>query len=235
MNTNAIILAGGAGTRLKQAVPDKPKPMALVNGKPFLEYVLNYLTRFRVSHVVLSIGFKAEQIQNHFGNKFGKLKISYAIEKQPLGTGGGIQLALQKTNAENVFILNGDTFFDADLDKIEKFHVSKKANLTVALKKVEDASRYGTVVTNKNGCIIQFREKKEGEKNALINGGVYLIDKKSFLSYNFPEKFSFEKEFLEKQVGKKGFYGLPFNTYFIDIGIPETYKKAQTDLLNEFR
>lgn len=234
MNSDAIILAGGAGTRLKQAVPDKPKPMALVNGKPFLEYLLNYIVRFGISHAVLSIGYKAAQIKNHFGNNFGRLKISYAIEKQPLGTGGGIQLALQKTNTENVFILNGDTFFNADLHEIEKFHVEKKAKLTVALKKVEDALRYGTVVINQNGCIVQFREKAAGERNALINGGIYLINKKSFLSHGSPEKFSFEKDYLEKQVREKNFFGLPFDAYFIDIGLPETYLKAQTDFLDEF-
>jgi D-glycero-alpha-D-manno-heptose 1-phosphate guanylyltransferase len=215
-------------------VPDKPKPMALVNGKPFLEYLLNYLARFGISHVVLSVGYKAEHIQNYVGSAFGKLKISYAFEKQPLGTGGGIQLALQETKTENIFILNGDTFFNVGLDSIEYMHLKKEADLTMALKKVEDASRYGTVITDVNSRIIEFREKIAGKKNALINGGIYLINKRSFLGNNFPEKFSFEKDFLEKQVGEKQFFGLPFDAYFIDIGLPETYKKAQTDFLDEF-
>ena len=234
MTTEAIILAGGAGTRLQKIVADLPKPMALVNGKPFLEYLLTYLSGFNISHVVLSVGYKAEIIQQYFGNNFGEIKLSYATEKQPIGTGGGIRLALKQTLSKHVFILNGDTFFNADLNALKKKHLQNKANLTMALKKIEDSSRYGTVKINESKKILGFAEKIENKKNALINGGVYLINKESFLDLRFPEKFSFEKEYMEKYVGEKKFYGLVFDTYFIDIGIPETYKKAQSDFLNEF-
>ncbi len=234
MNNEAIILSGGVGTRLKTVVPDKPKPMAIINGKPFLEYLLNYLAKNGITHVILSVGFKAEQIQDYFGNKYRNLDISYAVENQPLGTGGGIHLALQKAKSENVFIINGDTLFNVNLQNLSKIHKQYNADLTIALNKVEDGSRYGTILTDDSDKIVSFQEKQKEKRIALINGGTYLISKKTFLNINFPEKFSFEKDFLERYFNKHSFYGITFDNYFIDIGIPETYKKAQVDFLNEF-
>jgi len=234
MYKEAIVLAGGAGTRLKEVISDKPKPMALINNKPFLEYLLNYLSKNGIVHVILSVGFKSEQIQGYFGKKYRNLEISYAIEDQPLGTGGGILLALQKAKTENVFIINGDTLFNIKLQEITEFHKKNKADLSIALNKVKDGSRYGTILIDNTHKIISFEEKKETNQDALINGGTYLLSKSSFLNINFPEKFSFEKDFLEKYYNTKRFYGIIFSDYFIDIGIPETYKKAQIDFLDEF-
>jgi len=234
MCNEAIVLAGGAGTRLKEVVADKPKPMALINNKPFLEYLLNYLAKNGIVHVILSVGFKAEQIQNYFGNKYRNLKISYATEDQPLGTGGGIRLALQNAKTENIFIVNGDTLFNVNLQKISDFHKKNKSDLTIALNEVKDGSRYGSILIDNTHKIVNFEEKKETKQEAMINGGTYLLSKRSFLNINFPEKFSFEKDFLEKYYNIKRFYGIVFSDYFIDIGIPETYKQAQTDFLNEF-
>ncbi len=234
MCKEAIVLAGGAGTRLKNVVADKPKPMALINNKPFLEYLLNYLSKNGIVHVILSVGFKAEQIQNYFGNKYQSLKISYANEDQPLGTGGGIRLALQNATTENIFIVNGDTLFNVNLQKIRDSHKKNKSDLSIALNEVNDGSRYGSILIDNTDKIVSFEEKKETKHAALINGGTYLLSKRSFLNINFPEKFSFEKDFLEKYYNTKRFYGIIFTDYFIDIGIPETYKKAQIDFLNEF-
>lgn len=234
MFNEAIILAGGVGTRLKDVVADKPKPMALINDKPFLEYLLNYLSKYGITHVILSVGYKSEQILNYFENKYHNLEISYAIENQPLGTGGGIRLALQKSKTENVFIVNGDTLFNIDLQKISNFHNQNNADLTIALNKVTDGSRYGTILVDNTNKIISFEEKKKLTQNALINGGTYLLSKKIFSEKYFPAKFSFEKDFMEKYYQTNNFYGILFNDYFIDIGIPETYKKAQTDFLDEF-
>lgn len=234
MYKEAIILAGGIGTRLKEVVPDSPKPMALINGKPFLEYLLKYLSKNGITHVILSVGFKAEQIQNYFKNKFNNLEIIYSVEKQPLGTGGGIRLALQKAKTENVFIVNGDTLFNIDLQKITDFHKKNNSDLSIALNKIDDSSRYGTILIDDNNKIIRFKEKNEKKISALINGGTYLISKTQFLKLNLPEKFSFEKDYLEKYFETQRFYGIEFNNYFIDIGIPETYKLAQSDFLNGF-
>lgn len=234
MSNEAIVLAGGIGSRLKSVVHDKPKPMAIVNGKPFLEYLLKYLSKNGITHVILSVGFKAEQIQEYFGNKYSNIEVSYAVEKEPLGTGGGIRLALQKVKSGNVFIVNGDTLFNVNLRKLEKFHSLNSAHCSIALKEVEDGSRYGTITTNQSGKILSFEEKTEGKNKAFINGGTYLISKESFINNVFPEKFSFEKDFLEKYNAEGKFYGILFNEYFIDIGIPETFKQAQIDFLNEF-
>jgi len=234
MSTEAIVLAGGMGTRLKSVVPDKPKPMALINGKPFLEYLLNYLAQNGISHVILSVGFKAEQVYDYFGNSYANMDLSYAFEKNPLGTGGGIRLALQKAKTNNVFIVNGDTLFNVSLKKLDELHIKNKSDLSIALKEVEDGSRYGTITTNKSDKINSFKEKKEKKEKALINGGTYLLSKDTFMNLDFPEKFSFEKDFMEKYFEQLNFYGSAFNDYFIDIGIPETYEKAQIDFLNEF-
>ncbi len=233
MSSEAIILAGGKGTRLKEVVADLPKPMASINEKPFLEYLINYLEQNGIKHIILSVGYKAEVIQNYFGTNFNSIKISYAVENEPLGTGGGIYLAMQQAKEEQVFIVNGDTLFNIELQKLAQLHQQKTAALSIALRKVTDGSRYGSVVIDEKNKIKAFREKNENAKNVLINGGTYLIDKDLFLNINFPKIFSFEKDFLEKYL-KTGFFGYEFNNYFIDIGLPSTYQQAQTDFLNEF-
>lgn len=234
MSNEAIVLAGGMGTRLQKVVADLPKPMANINGKPFLEYLINYLAKNDVTHVILSVGYKSKLIINHFGHRFNSVKISYATEETPLGTGGGIRLALQQAKTNHVFIVNGDTLFNIKLQKLAQYHHQKKAALSVALRRMEDGSRYGSVVTDENYRINAFKEKNADAQNVLINGGTYLIDKSLFLKIKFPDKFSFEKDYLEKYFNTSKFYGFEFDEYFIDIGLPSTYKQAQNDFLNEF-
>lgn len=234
MSNEAIVLAGGIGTRLKKVVSDLPKPMASINGKPFLEYLINYLARNEITHVILSVGYKSEHIKNHFENEFKSVNISYASEEIPLGTGGGIRLALQQAKTNHVFIVNGDTLFNIDLQKLADAHHKKNAALSVALRKMVDGSRYGSVIIDENNRIKAFKEKNAEAKNVLINGGTYLIEKSHFLETKFPDKFSFEKEYLEKYFDTNKFYGFEFDDYFIDIGLPSTYKQAQNDFLNEF-
>jgi D-glycero-alpha-D-manno-heptose 1-phosphate guanylyltransferase len=206
--TEAIILAGGMGTRLRKAVSDVPKPMAPVNNRPFLAYLLDDLKNQKIQHVVLSVGYQYEVIQNYFGSEYQGIQISYSIENQPLGTGGGIVLALEQCLQEAIFILNGD--------------------LSIALKKMKDFDRYGIVQTAGNQ-ILQFEEKKYCSEG-YINGGVYAL-KKAFLSkQNLPQKFSFEKEILEKPLGQYRAFKGATDAYFIDIGIPEDYFKFQADL-----
>jgi D-glycero-alpha-D-manno-heptose 1-phosphate guanylyltransferase len=234
MINEAVILAGGMGTRLKEMVPDKPKPMADINGRPFLEYLVNYLEENTISRIIFSLGFKADIIISYFKNRYKNIDIEYVVEDIPLGTGGGIVNALRKVTGTDVFILNGDTLFKIDLKKMARFHSSNEAFLTMALKKNETGSRYGSVIIDEAFQIKAFTEKEQNAGNALINGGIYLLSKDNFLQESLPEKFSFEKDFLEKYFLKKRFYGVPFDNYFIDIGTPSTYKLAQTDFLNEF-
>jgi len=234
MSNEAIVLAGGMGTRLKKVVSDLPKPMASINGKPFLEYLINYLAKNEINHIILSVGYKSELIKDYFGNRFNTVKISYATEQSPLGTGGGIRLALQQAKSNHVFIVNGDTLFNIKLQKLAQYHQQKNAILSVALRRMEDGSRYGSVVIDENNRIKAFTEKNAYVQNVLINGGTYFIDKPLFLKTKFPDKFSFEKDYLEKYFKANKFYGFDFDEYFIDIGLPSTYKQAQNDFLNEF-
>jgi len=227
----AVILAGGLGTRLKEVVDDVPKVMAPINGRPFLEYVLDYLDRNVYTHVVLSVGYKHEIIMEHFGNQYKSISIDYAIETEPLGTGGGIKKAFEKINGYRALVLNGDTMFRIDIDKIVGFHFAHSSKFTVVLRELEYTERYGTVVTDTNQRITGFQEKGEQTGSGLINGGVYLIDKKFFKENEFPEKFSIEIDCFEKLYSRYPFFGVVCKQYFLDIGIPEDYKKAQ----NEFR
>lgn len=230
MTDQAIVLAGGLGTRLQHVIADIPKPMAEVAGKPFLEFIMLYLAHQGIHHVILAVGHKREVIMDYFGNNFLGIKVSYSIEEEPLGTGGAIFKASTLLDKGPAFIINGDTFFNVNLRALFKFHKKNKSSLTLALKPMQKFERYGTVELQASGIISAFKEKKFVE-DGLINGGVYCIEKEIF-NKTSAEKFSFETEILEKGVNSNSIYGLEFDTYFIDIGIPEDYEKAQVDFTN---
>ena len=229
----AIILAGGMGTRLQSVVSEVPKPMAPVAGKPFLEYLFPMLKQVGVKRVVLSVGHKWEVIQAHFGANFMGIEVDYAVESTPLGTGGGIKLAFEKTTSQHVLVLNGDTLFLHDLMLHWEMHQmwNEGALISLALKEMRDFDRYGTVEIYKNERVKAFREKQPKE-SGLINAGVYVIDRELWNLVDVPEKFSFEKDVLERYVRKLRFMGYKHEGYFIDIGIPEDYEKANRDLVN---
>lgn len=216
----AIVLAGGFGTRLKEVVSDVPKPMAPVNGKPFLEYLLKDLNKKGIRHIILAVGYKKEIIKEYFKNRYENIEITYSEELTLLGTGGAIKKALKLAKEEDVFIVNGDTFFDIDLKRMKEFHTENKSILTVAVKEMENFDRYGSLII-KGNKIIEFEEKKKKAKGK-INGGMYLI-KKDLLDRIEKENFSFEKEILEDKKVEK--YSYESEGYFIDIGIPEDYFK----------
>ncbi len=232
MIREAVILAGGKGSRLKTVVNDRPKPMALINNKPFLYYLLSNLKKENFAHIILAVGYKYDIIYNFFGHNFMGMEISYAIEETPLGTGGGILNALKHAREKQTFILNGDTFFPVEFNKMEKIANEEKSDLVIALRELSDVSRFGTIAIDEKNRIISFVEKTNQTQTGLINGGIYLINTASFLELSFPEKFSFEENYLTIQFREKMFFGVPFNNYFLDIGIPESYKQAQTDFLN---
>lgn len=223
----AIVLAGGFGTRLAHIVSDVPKPMAPVCGKPFLQYILDDLANQKVSRVILAVGYKAECIESFFGNAYRGMELVYSLEQQPLFTGGAIKKALAFCKDSEVFILNGDTFFEVPLLEMAAAHREKGALLTIATKQMVDFDRYGTVQTDAVGRILHFEEKQPCAQGA-INGGVYLIQRAALESVP-AEAFSFETEFMEKQVEQKIFCAFPSDGYFIDIGIPQDYAKAQED------
>jgi D-glycero-alpha-D-manno-heptose 1-phosphate guanylyltransferase len=230
MINTAVILAGGFGTRLRSVINNTPKPMAPINNFPFLYYQLNYLKSYGIKKIIFSVGYMANDIKNYFGYSFNDLNIEYVIEKTPMGTGGGIRLALQQSEENLVLVLNGDSFFDINLNQFYNYHITENAQISLALREVDDASRYGTIVKNEENKIISFQEKNNLSQPGIINGGVYIIDSGLYLKHTPSEKnFSIEKDFFEKQITTLSIKGFQFNGYFIDIGIPEDYQKAQHD------
>lgn len=228
---DAVILAGGLGTRLRSVVSDVPKCMAPVGGRPFLEWLLAWIEPFRPCKIVLSLGYLSETVTDWVQHtlKDYPIPIEWVIEETPLGTGGGIKLALSKVTAPQCVILNGDTFFDVDLNALCQQRNSSAAPLAVALKPMERFERYGSVTVDAKNRISSFNEKRYCEKG-LINGGVYCIDCGAGLLDGKPDKFSFEKDVLEPESAKGGLCGFITDGSFIDIGIPEDYALAQTFL-----
>lgn len=218
----AIILAGGLGTRLKEVIKDIPKPMARIGDKPFLEYLLKYLKKQGIASVILSVGYQHEVIEEYFKDRFCGLEILYSIEKEPLGTGGAIKQALGLAKSSPLFVLNGDTYFDICLSDLRLEEGSK---ICLGLKKMRDFERYGCVEINQKGLIEAFREK-EFRQEGLINGGVYLVDKDLFLGFYLEDKFSFES-FLQNHFKELKANAKVFENFFIDIGIPEDYERAK--------
>ncbi|MCQ2960476.1 MAG: nucleotidyltransferase family protein [Bacteroidales bacterium] len=230
LEKEAIVLAGGFGTRLQSVVNDVPKPMAPIKGKPFLTYLLDYLKDFGFTHIVLSTGYLHEKIESYFGTAYNGMKISYAYEESPLGTGGGILNALQKCQTENVVVLNGDTLFQVDYYALEQLFSQKDTLLAIILRAVEDTSRYGRVSIAEDGRIIGFVEKQNASGKGSINGGIYMLNKQLFADFSVGQKFSFEKDIMEKLYSSSSFYAYVSDGYFIDIGVPEDYKRAQIEL-----
>jgi D-glycero-alpha-D-manno-heptose 1-phosphate guanylyltransferase len=224
-----IILAGGLGTRLRSAVPDLPKCMAPVAGRPFLSFVIGKLQQQGVEQFIFSLGYKHEAIQAFLEQEYAALPKQYVIEKEPLGTGGGIQLACRQATESNVLIVNGDTLFDIQVPQLAAFHHQQQSHCTLALKPMQRFDRYGVVELKENGAIKSFKEKQFYE-SGLINGGIYAVQVAALLHEGLPEKFSFEKDYLEKFYTQRPMYGVVQDAYFIDIGIPEDYEKANREL-----
>jgi D-glycero-alpha-D-manno-heptose 1-phosphate guanylyltransferase len=226
----ALLLVGGLGTRLRDVVKDLPKPMAPINGKPFLEYQINFLKKSGICDIILCTGYMDKKIENYFldGHKHG-ISITYSNETEPLGTGGPIKKAKNMLE-EEFFVLNGDSFFKIDLNSMRNFHKQNNADVTLALTSVRDNSRFGTVKLGKNYQIIEFVEK-ENSSGGYINGGIYLFKKSCFEWDKLPEKFSIEKELFPQLVRCKNVFGFVSDAYFVDIGTPDDYLKINSDML----
>jgi len=222
-------LAGGAGTRLRSLVKDVPKPMADINGKPFICYLLDYLAAYDVKKILLSVGYKYEAIKDYFGVQYKNMNIKYVIEDKPLGTGGALKKALMAAEGEEFMVLNGDTFFNIDLRKMIDFHHAEDSILTIAVKPMHDFDRYGAV-NIKDSRVVGF-EEKTFKRCGYINGGVYAM-KKTISGFFDPDKdaFSFEVDFLHKKINNIRPFAFISDDYFIDIGMPDDYKKAQEEL-----
>jgi D-glycero-alpha-D-manno-heptose 1-phosphate guanylyltransferase len=230
MIKEAILLAGGLGTRLQKAVPDLPKPMAPVNGRPFMEYILDYLIQYDIKKFIFSVGYKHEAFARHFTKGYKGCNVVFSIEDVPLGTGGGIKKALDYAETPEVIVLNADTLFKMDFNAMFLSHKKTNADLTIALRQMNDTGRYGSVEIDDDLRVTGFTEKSSIAKPGYINGGIYLFKKDIFTNLDHPEKFSMEKDFLEVYINALKIGGFPSDGYFLDIGIPEDYEKAKHDL-----
>ena len=225
----AVILAGGLGTRLKSVVNELPKPMADVHGRPFLAHLFDYLARQNISRVVLAVGYRHEMIFNYFRNSYQGIQIEYAVETEPLGTGGALLNALLFLKSKSVCVLNGDTYFPIPMDDFERFHRSHNGYMSMALRIVEDVSRFGSVDCDAGGCVIDIEEKGR-VGSGTINGGIYIIDVSEFQKLPFPHRCSLETDILEPLQREKRLFGMLYDMYFVDIGIPSEYYRFTRQL-----
>jgi D-glycero-alpha-D-manno-heptose 1-phosphate guanylyltransferase len=224
----SIVLAGGQGTRLRAMVGDLPKPMAEIAGRPFLWWLLTHLSQEGVGRVILSVGYRSEVIQDYFGETFDHMEISYAVEKERLGTGGAIKYALEMASVPQVIVLNGDSYVDVRLQPLLSLSASTGIYLAIAVIYLIDSGRYGSlVIEEKTNIITGFGEQKEPTAG-YINAGVYCLRRDIFLKYSTPVIFSFERDFLPRHLGAIKPLALKGVRAFIDIGVPEDYELAQT-------
>lgn len=232
VETDAVILAGGLGTRLRSVVKDKPKALAQVRGKPFLTYQLDQLVDLKVKRVVLCIGYLGDLVKKTYGKKYKTLDIIYSQEKTLLGTAGALKLALPKIISQQVLVLNGDSYFKTDLKKFFNWHFKKNSKASILLTKLPDTSRFGKVKVSRNGKILSFEEKgKVGQ--GYINAGVYLIQKSLINQIPKGKVVSLEKEIFPKWIDKD-FFGYAGKGKFIDIGTPQSYQETDQFFAQRF-
>lgn len=223
----AIVLAGGLGTRLRSVTGSLPKVMAPVGGRPFLGFVFDYLAREGIGKVVVATGYGRAVVQDHFGGQYRGMTLLWSEEEEPLGTGGAVRLALKYIEGERFFVLNGDTFFSVPLQTMAAT-CSVSTPAAIAVKKMNDFDRYGTVIIEK-GLITRFMEKQKC-REGYINGGVYLINKSWFMNNSPAGRFSLERDVFELRARHGELAAWPCEGYFIDIGVPEDYRRAQQEL-----
>jgi NDP-sugar pyrophosphorylase family protein len=224
---SAAILAGGLGTRLRDAVPDRQKVTADVSGRPFIRYLLAQLHRFRFSHVVLCTGYHGEQVEADCGRNFRGMELSYSRETTPLGTAGALRAARSLCRGEQVLILNGDSFCQSDIAEFIRWHELKKATASMLLAEVEDTLRYGRVVTSDDGLVTDFTEKGQAGAGC-INAGMYLISKQRLEEIPAAKNCSLEKEMFPRWTAERALFGYHAQvSSFIDIGTPDSLAKAQ--------
>lgn len=220
----AILLAGGFGTRLKHIVNDVPKPMADISGKPFLEYVLDYLSQEDITRVIMAVHYKKECIMDYFRENYRGISIQYSVEETPLFTGGAVKKALSLCTEDYIWVINGDTYFQVPLKAMKDFCIAEHVCAAIAVKRMTHFSRYGKVEMDENSRITAFCEKAPCEEG-YINGGIYYIQKSLLNSY--PEKFSLENDCFPQLLKGGKIAGFKSDGYFIDIGVPEDYYAAQ--------
>jgi D-glycero-alpha-D-manno-heptose 1-phosphate guanylyltransferase len=225
----AIVLAGGRGTRLASVIHDLPKVMAPIHGRPFLEFLLHRLRLNGIHRVILSVGYLAECVHDHFGEKFEGLELAYSVEQKPLGTGGAVRKALKMANSDALCVMNGDTFADLDFSRMLANHIRMGAEVSLAVVEVSDCARYGNVLIE-DGRVTEFQEKGRVGPG-LISLGAYVLNRDVFAPYDLPDVFSIEMDFFVPHLNTIRPLAFVTSGYFIDIGVPEDFVRAQHELL----
>jgi len=236
----AVILAGGLGKRLRSAYAAGPKSMAPIAGKPFIDYLLRWLRAEGVEEVVICVGYKRSSIQRYVGKgrKWG-LRVSYSIERKLLGTAGAVKNAEPLISSRRVLVLNGDTLVGVKLKSLVEFHQSRPAWATLTTVKVPDQQRYGRIKLDDSSRIMAFLEKEgssnqDASKTILISGGVYVFEKDVLAAIQSDRPASLEKEVFPKLAAHRRTYGFVTDAPFIDIGVPEDFRRAQSELHERF-
>lgn len=225
-NMTAVILAGGLGTRLRSVVPDKPKVLADVGGRPFIEYLLDQLAQEGVQSVVLCTGYMGDQLQHRFGTAYKTMALCYSREPHPLGTGGALRLALPMLESDTVLVLNGDSYCGARLNELMIWHAERQSQATILLTETDDTRRYGRVQIDEEGRILQFLEKTDTQGPGWVNAGIYLMKRQMIQSIETERAVSIEREVFPDWIGK-GLHGFRCDGRLWDIGVPDAYAEAR--------
>ncbi len=228
---SAVILAGGKGTRLRSIIPDRPKALVEIRGRPFLTFLLDQLVSSNALNVVLCTGYMADEVHERLGDTYKSLKLIYSKEQKPLGTGGALRLALPYLNSDPVLVMNGDSYINADLNSYVDWFFLKDRKAALLLTRVPDTDRFGIVKVDKDENILSFKEKEMDQRIGWINAGVYLLRKSTLKSIRPRKAFSLELDFFPSLVGK-GLYGYRCEARFLDIGTPQSYSKVDAFFSN---
>ena len=226
VEVQAVILAGGLGTRLRSVVADRPKVLAPVLGRPFLSCLFDQLQEAGIRRVVLCIGYRAELISRCYGATYRDMALRYSVEATPLGTGGALRHAMPLLDGGPLLVMNGDSYLEADLSAFIRQHAEQEARLSLLLAQVPDVGRYGCVTTDASGAVTGFVEKGAAIGSGWINGGIYLLDRDVVAAIPAGREVSLEREIFPTQIGNR-FFGHRLGGRFIDIGTPESYQAAE--------
>lgn len=229
---DAVVLCGGKGTRLQSVVSAKPKVLAEVNGRPFLDILIASLKKQGLRRIILCTGYMADQVEDYYRKNSQGLDFKFSRESDPLGTGGGLKNAQYFVESDSFLVFNGDSFCPVDLTAFYEFHQSKRARASIVVSRVDDASSFGSIFLDEDAKILGFKEKETVTGEGLwraVNAGVYCFNEDVFSLMPQTKRFSLEYDLFPVLVGK-GFYGFSVEIPFYDIGTPERYDQAQKKL-----
>jgi mannose-1-phosphate guanylyltransferase len=230
---DAIVLCGGAGTRLRSVTGDAPKSLATIGDRPFLEILINQLRRHGFEHVILAVGYQRDLIRSHFDSRAHDMSLEYSVESTPLGTGGALRNAVDFVKAESVLIMNGDSYTDADLSGFVAGHRESRADLSVLVVPTDGRLDCGLVSVNPDSKVMGFKEKQSATGMQYVNAGIYMVAKKVLYEIPPNQPVSLEEELFPQLLAEgRNIRAFHHSGRCIDIGTPERYLHAQETLAN---